>query len=91
MGGENERTRHAKVDIEETTDRTSTETKLDMVPLGKIANESKQADQKQNSEEVSRRQKDSRLEGITLAWPSLQSLAVKKTFIFCKFWAVKNF
>ena len=26
-----------------------------------------------------------------LAWPPLQSLAVKKTFIFCKFWAVKNF
>ena len=27
----------------------------------------------------------------SLAWPSLQSLAVKKSFIFCKFWAVKNF
>ena len=26
-----------------------------------------------------------------LAWPCLQSLAVKKSFIFCKFWAVKNF
>ena len=26
-----------------------------------------------------------------LAWPPLQSLAVKKSFIFCKFWAVKNF
>ena len=27
----------------------------------------------------------------SLAWPCLQSLAVKKSFIFCKFWAVKNF
>ena len=26
-----------------------------------------------------------------LAWPSLQSLAVKKNFFLCKFWAVKNF
>ena len=26
-----------------------------------------------------------------LKWPSLQSLAVKKNFFFCKFWAVKNF
>ena len=27
----------------------------------------------------------------SLAWPSLQSLAVKKNFFLCKFWAVKNF
>ena len=26
-----------------------------------------------------------------LVWPPLQRLAVKKTFILCKFWAVKNF
>ena len=26
-----------------------------------------------------------------LAWPPLQSLAVKKNFFLCKFWAVKNF
>ena len=26
-----------------------------------------------------------------LAWPPLQSLAVKKNFYLCKFWAVKNF
>ena len=26
-----------------------------------------------------------------LAWLPLQSLAVKKNFFFCKFWAVKNF
>ena len=26
-----------------------------------------------------------------LAWLPLQSLAVKKTFSLCKFWAVKNF
>ena len=26
-----------------------------------------------------------------LAWLPLQSLAVKKNFLLCKFWAVKNF
>ena len=28
---------------------------------------------------------------LFLAWPPLQSLAVKKNFFLCKFWAVKNF
>ena len=33
----------------------------------------------------------SSMEIYDLAWPSLQSLAAKKSFIFWKFWAVKNF
>ena len=28
---------------------------------------------------------------FTLAWPSLQSLAVNYSLFFCKFWVVKNF
>ena len=29
-------------------------------------------------------------EGTFLAWPPLQTLALKKSFLFCRFWAVKN-